>query len=205
MDVSHPDSPNFGKHWTAKQVAETFAPSDEAVRSVILWLEESGISGSRVKQSQSLNWLNVEVKVSEAEELLKTVYYKYTHFNGQSHVACEEYSLPADIQRHVDFVTPTLHFDAKIEKKRKRRSMETREIDLAKRQSSAIGHNVAPGTGHSIGAPGIKTGPKSGGKIGAILNELANCDEMIVPNCLRALYEFPANFPANAKSKSDHL
>ena len=25
-DVSHPSSPNYGKHWTAKQVAETFAP-----------------------------------------------------------------------------------------------------------------------------------------------------------------------------------
>lgn len=25
-DVSHPTSPNFGKHWSAKQVAETFAP-----------------------------------------------------------------------------------------------------------------------------------------------------------------------------------
>ena len=26
MDVSHPEAPNFGKHWTAKQVKETFAP-----------------------------------------------------------------------------------------------------------------------------------------------------------------------------------
>ena len=26
MDVSHPESANFGKHWTVKDVAETFAP-----------------------------------------------------------------------------------------------------------------------------------------------------------------------------------
>ena len=26
MDVSHPSSENFGKHWTAKQVAEAFRP-----------------------------------------------------------------------------------------------------------------------------------------------------------------------------------
>ena len=25
-DVSHPSSPNFGRHWSAKEVAETFAP-----------------------------------------------------------------------------------------------------------------------------------------------------------------------------------
>lgn len=24
-DVSHPDSPNYGKHWTPKKVAETFS------------------------------------------------------------------------------------------------------------------------------------------------------------------------------------
>jgi hypothetical protein len=26
MDVSDPESPNYGNHWSAKQVAETFAP-----------------------------------------------------------------------------------------------------------------------------------------------------------------------------------
>lgn len=32
----------------------------------------------------------------------------------QPHVACSKYSLPAHINPHVDFVTLTLHFDAKI-------------------------------------------------------------------------------------------
>ena len=26
MDVAHPESANYGKHWTAKQIAEAFAP-----------------------------------------------------------------------------------------------------------------------------------------------------------------------------------
>jgi len=26
MEVSHPESASFGKHWTVKDVAETFAP-----------------------------------------------------------------------------------------------------------------------------------------------------------------------------------
>lgn len=34
MDVSHPDSENYGKHWSAKEVAEMFAPSEETVSSV---------------------------------------------------------------------------------------------------------------------------------------------------------------------------
>lgn len=199
MDVSHPDSPNFGKHWTAKQVAETFAPSQEAVDAVLEWLASSGVLGDRVKQSQGLNWIHADVKVSEAEELLKTKYYKYTHaVTGQAHIACEDYSIPEDIQKHVDFVTPTVHFDAKVENPKKKRAMEERET-----ATSAVGHNVKPGVGHAIGSPGDKSLPKNGGTIpfGTILNELEHCDTSIVPDCLRALYEFPPNFLVNPKSK----
>lgn len=200
MDVSHPDSPNFGKHWSAKQVAEAFAPSEEAVNSVLAWLAEAGVLGDRVKQSQGLNWIHADVTVSEAEELLKTKYYKYTHaVTGQAHVASEDYSIPEDIRRHVDFVTPTVHFDAKVENPKKRRTLEERDRD-----TSVIGHNIQPGIGHAIGSPGDKSLPKNGGHIpfGTILNELENCDVSIVPDCLRALYEFPPDFPAHPKSKS---
>ena len=200
MDVSHPDSPNFGKHWTAKQVAETFAPSEEAVNSVLEWLAEYGVHGDRVKQSQGLNWIHADVTVSEAEDLLQTKYYKYTHaVTGQPHIACEDYSIPENIQKHVDFVTPTVHFDAKVENPKKRRSLEERETE-----TSVLDHNVQPGVGHSIGSPGDKSLPKNGGKIpfGTILTELENCDVSIVPDCLRALYEFPPYFPTNSKSRS---
>lgn len=199
MDVSHPDSPNFGKHWSAKQVAETFGPSEEAVASVLEWLTESGVGGERVKQSQGLNWIHADVTVAEAESLLKTKYYKYIHVvTGQPHIACEDYSIPEDIQKHVDFITPTVHFDAKVNNPKKRRSLEARDTS-----TSTTGHNVQPGTGHAIGSPGDKSLPKDGGRIpfGTILNELKNCDTAIVPDCLRALYEFPPDFPANSKSR----
>lgn len=197
MDVSHPDSPNFGKHWSAKQVAETFAPSKEAVESVLQWLAESGITGDRVRQSQGLNWVHTDVTVSEAESLLKTKYYKYTHDQtGQGHIACEDYSIPEDVQRHVDFVIPTVDFDAKVENPKKRRSIE-------QRSTSTKGHNIQPGVGHALGSPGDASLPKKGENVpfGTILNELENCDTSIVPDCLRALYLFPADFPANAKSE----
>jgi tripeptidyl-peptidase-1 len=208
MDVSHPESPNYGKYWSAKQVAQTFAPSQESFTLVLEWLVEHGIPGDRVKQSQSLNWMHVDVTVSEAEGLLNTQYFEYKHaMTGQSHVACEEYSLPEDIKQHIDFVTPTVHFDAKVENPKKRRSLNENEIAIAKRQTSATGHNVQPGIGHTIGSPGDKSLPKNGGKVSweTVINELENCDVSIVPDCLRALYEFPPNFPANAKSKSDHF
>ena len=200
MDVSHPESPNFGKHWSAKQVAETFAPSQEALASVLEWLADSGITGDRVKQSQGLNWIHADVTVSEAEYLLKTKYYKYTHGRtGQGHIACEDYSIPEDIQRHVDFVTPTVHFDARVENPKKRQAIKDRGT-----ANSTTGPNVQPGIGNSIGSPGSGSLPKKGGDIpfGTKFNELEleNCDTSIVPDCLRALYSFPAHFPAHPKS-----
>lgn len=196
MDVSDPESPNFGKHWTAKQVADTFAPTKETVDSVRAWLIEHGFTEDQVKQSQGLNWIHVDATVAEAESLLKTKYYKYTHSEtGQAHVACENYSVPEHIRRHIDFVTPTVHFDAKISNPKKKRSLEER--------APPTGHKVTPGIGHSIGSPSDKSLPKLGGKIpfGTILDELKHCDTSIVPDCLRALYLLPPNVPANSKSK----
>jgi len=191
MDVSSPESPNFGKHWTAKEVAEKFAPSDETVSKVIEWLSEFGITNDRVKQSQSLNWIHADVSVAEAEKLLKTKYYEFEHAQtGQRQVACQDYSLPEDIQQHVDFVTPTIHFDTKVANPKKRRDLKERSA-----------HEL-PGIGNSIGSPSDKSLPKYGGKVpfGTVLNQLENCDTSIVPNCLRALYEFPPDFPANSKN-----
>jgi tripeptidyl-peptidase-1 len=113
-DVSHPESAKYGQHWSAKDVAEAFAPSQGTVDAVKAWLACAGIDGPRVKQSQSLNWLEFSATVDEAEELLKTRYNVYEHESGQPHIACEEYSIPAHLGEHVEFVYPTVHFDAKL-------------------------------------------------------------------------------------------
>ncbi|PNS18572.1 hypothetical protein CAC42_5111 [Sphaceloma murrayae] len=190
MDVSHPESAKYGKHWTAKQVAETFAPSTEAVNAVKEWLASSGIDKGRVTQSNSLSWLHFDASVEEAESLLKTKYHVYEHHTGQPHVACDEYSLPSHIKKHIDFVTPSVHFDAKI---RQRRSDE-----LTKRE--------IPDIAKSIGQPGTIAGSGSLPKLtqkfnkDKIIKQLQNCSTQIVPNCLRALYEFPPNFRYNPKN-----
>ncbi|PBP19131.1 hypothetical protein BUE80_DR010064 [Diplocarpon rosae] len=202
-DVSNPESSNYGKHWSAKQVAEMFAPSDETVSSILEWLSASGITGDRVKQSQSLSWIHANVPISEAESLLKTKYHQYTHLqNGQAHVACEEYSIPESLQKHIDFVTPTVHFDTKIEPRKKRRAMHASDIATAKLQTSKVGHRVQPGVGLSIGSPDDKSLPKDRGRLpfGTIIDELEHCDVSIVPDWLRALYLFPESFAANSEN-----
>lgn len=204
MDVSHPDSPNFGKHWTAKQVAEAFAPSSGTVESVTQWLADAGISHDRVKQSQGLNWIDAKLTVDEAESLLKTKYYNYEHAQtGQVHVASEDYSIPEDIRKHVDFITPTVHFDSKVAPPKKKRALDENETTIAKGQASPVGHKVQPGTGHSIATPGSGSLPKLGAAIpwGTIFEELKNCDSFIVPSCLRALYQLPDGIISHADSE----
>ena len=200
MDVSHPESPNFGEHWSAKKIAETFAPNSESVGSVKAWLESSGIAPERISTSQSLGWLQLNATVNEAETLLKTKYNKYTHTSGKSHVACTEYHVPEHISRHIDLIIPTVHFDAKIpmaptegERKHKRAPAAT---------LAAAGHPVQTHAALGVGAPSSGSLPKKGPNIdiNGLLDELRRCNVHITPNCLRALYQFLPGISANPKN-----
>ncbi|KAM3086466.1 hypothetical protein ACMFMF_000415 [Clarireedia jacksonii] len=195
MDISHPSSPNFGNHWSAKKVAETFAPSTESVNAVIQWLGEAGITSERAKQSQGLNWIQANVTVAEAESLLNTKYYAYTHSeSGQTHVACEDYSVPESIREHIDFITPTVHFDAKVVGPKQKRGLnELQKRAVARRQSTQLG------AGHAIGGPNDKSLPKQGAKLSPAqvklsTDALSTCNTAITPDCLRALYDLPTDY-----------
>ncbi|KAI0922999.1 hypothetical protein AcV5_009837 [Taiwanofungus camphoratus] len=177
LDVSHPESPNYGKHWNPVKVMETFRPSVEAVDTVRTWLIESGLEPHRVKLSASGGWLQANVTIEEAERLLATEYYVY-RFGSESaeHIACDKkYHLPEHVSKHVELVSPTLHFDIKL--KRDSPQLENR--------------NEPSNNAKSVGQPGFGPSfPKTTGTIKTLLNELENCDEQITPICLRALYNF---------------
>ncbi|TVY30670.1 Tripeptidyl-peptidase sed1 [Lachnellula hyalina] len=176
MDVSHPESPNYGKHWSMQKIKETFAPSAETVGSVKSWLAESGIDNSRVKFSKSLGWAKFNATVEEVEYLLRTEYYAYTNAEtGNDHLACEDYSVPTHLKEHIDFVTPTIHFDALVKPKKNRRDLEKRSMRVRPTPQIKKGSDIAPGTDLSPDATKYT---------------LANCYEYITPECLRALYNF---------------
>ncbi|KAE9402286.1 hypothetical protein BT96DRAFT_918295 [Gymnopus androsaceus JB14] len=111
-DIADPVSPNFGKHWTAGKVAETFAPSSESIKTVYEWLSGSGIAPERFKITSSKSWIELDATVEEAEKLMLTEYHVYKHKSGQTHIACDEYHLPDHVAPHIDIVMPSVHFDA---------------------------------------------------------------------------------------------
>ncbi|KAJ7261227.1 subtilisin-like protein [Mycena rebaudengoi] len=169
-DVSHPDSLNYGAHWTSARVAQHFAPSDEAVRTVVSWLTESGVGRERLRISKTKGWVMLNTTVAETETLLHTEYHVYVHEpSGTEHIACDAYSLPAHIVPHVELVTPSIDFTDPVLDRR-----------------GGITHPRI-----SIGQPGAGTvNPIFRQGVKHILDQLSSCDAHITPACLRALYGF---------------
>ena len=114
LDVADPASPNYGRHWTPAAVANAFRPSAAAVDAVRAWLvEDASIEPARVVLSKDGQWIMLNATVEEAEYLLDTEYYVFEHAEGTIRVGCKDgYSLPEHVSKHVDIVTPTLHFVA---------------------------------------------------------------------------------------------
>lgn len=148
LSVSDPTSENYGKHWSAEQIANTFKPSDETVNAVLAWLVSAGISLQRIEKSQSLGWLQFNCTVDEAQNLLKTEYFKFKHTSGAPHVGCTSYHIPESVRKHIDFITPTVHFDIKTTQPKQ----ESARKSSAKTSTSSTGLPVKPGDGKKIGA-----------------------------------------------------
>lgn len=84
---------NYGRYYTAEQVADIFAPSEASVNAVRSWLEDTGIDLDRVSISTNKQWLQLDAKASEANESLRTQYHLFEHATtGKTSVACDEYA-----------------------------------------------------------------------------------------------------------------
>lgn len=129
--------------------------------------------------------------------MLKTEYHMYNHAGaeGASHVACQKYHIPGHLVEHIDIVTPTVHFDQQIggrERAGKKEPMSDEHLDeLRKRSPAALEKRQRPFTGIQ-GSPEDASNPKQGASAENAMMSLAQCDAMITPGCLRALYNVPA-------------
>ncbi|KAI0787597.1 subtilisin-like protein [Fomes fomentarius] len=174
LDVADPQSPNYGKHWTSAEVAETFRPAQDTVDSVQSWLvHDAGIDTYKITLSPDGGTLHLDLTVSEAERILDTEYYVYRHVEGGSewvgsHVG---YSLPAHVAEHVDFVWPTGHFGDPRPSGRHTGTITNRG-----------GSGPSGPTARSVvDESALSLGPR-------------DCDKNATLECLRALYNFKYEF-----------
>jgi tripeptidyl-peptidase-1 len=166
MDISHPESTNFGKHWSTEQVADTFAPSTNAIDAVTYWLKSSGISN--YSQGKNRGWIRFNATVEQAELILETNYHIYLdEASGEEHLACDEHHVPKMVQQHIDFITPTIQL---VPSDIHKRTPETkRNVDyLPLKLLKSLSKPIFP-------------------------DELTNCSTMVTPACIRAAYGIPVS------------
>ena len=160
-----------------------FAPTEESIDSVQTWLVASGIDSSRVTLSAGRHWLKFNASIAEVEALLHAEYRFYEHPSGQGHIACDEYSVPKSLREQIELVMPTVHFDVKTYANANRKA---RRRDLT--DNPLFGS--LPKQGKVISSSGVGTQGASPEAVTPAFT-LANCNEYITPECLRALYNFP--------------
>lgn len=157
--------------------------SQETISSVTSWLTDSGIEPHHISITPNKAWVEVNATVGEAEQLLQTQYFVYDHTLRESHVGCQAYSLPEDLSaNHIDIILPSVHFDAKLSPVRtdapRKRQIEPQPV-------------VKGGTVKNAGLFNDSL-PKPGPlvDIKAIQIDTTTCDQFIIPDCLRLLYNF---------------
>lgn len=88
------------------QAAAFAAPTSETQQAVNAWLSENGITATALNPAG--DWLSFSVPVSQANELFDADFTVFTHEStGKQAVRTLSYSIPADLQGHIDFVHPT--------------------------------------------------------------------------------------------------
>ncbi|PIL33192.1 hypothetical protein GSI_04642 [Ganoderma sinense ZZ0214-1] len=108
-DVRTPSSPNYGKHLSKSEVRQLVAPAQGSADAVNAWLNENGVSTNMI--STTGNRLSFEVPVGKANELLAADFSVFRHDDtGEEAVRTLSYSIPTELQRHIDLIHPTVSF-----------------------------------------------------------------------------------------------
>lgn len=170
MDISDPNSQNFGRHWTPDQIKDFFSPDSDTVDKIKSWLSDAGIDESRHKVSKSRGSLQFIATVAEAEALLGTQYEIYEDSEGEVFVSCDSYHVPKNLQQHVDFVSPTIGFTGSNTIP----GLRKRSVDL-------------------LPSPAISDRPLEMTKPLNAAEALRNCADSVTPACVQALYGIPEN------------
>lgn len=111
INSSDPKSPDYGKHYTQKQVVDTFAPADDTIQSVKAWLIASGIPEQSLRLRRNKGWIAFETTAGKLESLLNTKYSMYTHSDhGGKYIGTDSYQLPDSVVDHIDYIFPAVAF-----------------------------------------------------------------------------------------------
>ncbi|KAF6233137.1 hypothetical protein HO173_008681 [Letharia columbiana] len=170
MAVSTPGSASYGQYMDGDAVAAMLAPSADASPAVLAWLKGAGVTNA---YSDGAN-VNFSTTVNLANSLLSTTFSYYENAGIQK-LRTIGYSVPDDLQTHIDLITPTTYFGKTVP-----------QIPVPK---------MVPRVG--------KLSPRYfNGSTNSTTNDTidASCVTLITPTCLKELYNI--NYTPDPKSGS---
>lgn len=162
METSDPNHARYGKHLSTAEADPLVAAHPDSHEAVNSWLKYHSIYPEDVTHSSGGgDWVILRVTVSQAERMLNAKYNVYHHLSSSERVVrTMSYSLPRQLHRHVDVVSPTTYFSTI-------RSM--RATHFVQSESTQV-KDTSQGVSTSAAAP-----PSS-------------CNTVITLSCLRTLY-----------------
>ncbi|KAJ1328207.1 tripeptidyl-peptidase I [Microdochium nivale] len=191
LAMSDKTSEYYGKHMTAEEVIDFFAPPQSLVDAVAGWISSSGISEERIGLSANKQWLQFDATTEEVEALLYAEFHVWQHTDGFQEVSTEAYHVPADIREHIDYITPGTRLRAI-----KSRADHALLSSAEKRASKGRGRI---GSGHV--PPKALYITKLGSQPEPFVVNSTSCDVHIVADCIRHQYGVPRlegkPFPGN--------
>ncbi|KAK3937828.1 putative Tripeptidyl-peptidase sed1 [Diplogelasinospora grovesii] len=164
VEISTPGTVHYGKHMTAEEVIDFFAPPQASVDVVTEWLVGSGFAPERISQSVNKQWIQFDATVEEAEDLLFTEYHVWEHSSGSRDISGDRYHVPGHVQEHIDYVTP----GARLRLNR----IKDDSKDLKKRGLQVVRPDITK-------LPGFPT-----------VNS-TSCDVYVTADCTRVQYSIP--------------
>ncbi|KAJ7264084.1 family S53 protease-like protein [Mycena haematopus] len=168
--VSDPASELYGQHLIAEEVASFIKPSEETLSSVSSWLSENTITPTPASPAGDI--VEFTIPVGHANDLLSTQFSIFTHIDtGKTSIRTLEYSIPAALQGHIDFIHPTTSFTRPMAARPKFHAIE-------------VDHRAPP--------PAIAPVPDA---------VPASCASTITPACLQAMYGIPTTAATQTTNK----
>ncbi|KAJ8127015.1 hypothetical protein O1611_g6625 [Lasiodiplodia mahajangana] len=217
MDISNPDSENYGKHLSAEEVVDLFAPLESSVQAVKDWLVEAGVKAHTISQSANKQWVQFDAPVDQVEDLLMTDYHVWEHkMTGTKDIGCEEYHVPKHISSHIDYITPGVKLmgnggpqqkhaivrdtdaNSKASEPVDMRGLEGMMSERSHARSSSIKQTIDPKfKGPLRFAEPVRPEDIRSGN----LSLAQGCDTYVTPDCLRQMYGIPKGTTKHAGNK----
>ncbi|KAJ7062177.1 hypothetical protein C8F01DRAFT_1136766 [Mycena amicta] len=111
--ISDPLSAEYLHHLSTDEVDMFLRPSKGSLLAVTQWLDNNHIAYGAVRSEASI--LDIQILVDQANELLGTQFFHFMHIDsGETSIRALNYSIPASLRPHIDFINPIISFTPAI-------------------------------------------------------------------------------------------